>query len=215
MKMFIKNSYLFLIFFILLLSKNFLISLFIPKKEINIENIYIKKLEKELTDLKKIDNLDYYDNFIYGKVLYQNPYKFNEEVIISIKADNISKNAYVITNEGLLGIVDKVYHNFIIVKILTSQKTLLQVKINDCYGLLKYNKSLVVTNISNYCNVKINDNVYTSNLGYLDEEILVGKVTNIIEDENEITNNYLIEPAVNFNNLNYVVVISGVKWVLS
>ena len=208
MKMFIKNSYLFLIFFILLLSKSFWSSLFIPKEKIDIENIYIKKLEKEINDLKKIDKVKYKTNFYYGKVLYQNPYKYNEELIISIDTSNISKNDYVITMDGLLGIIDKTYQNYAIIKMLTSSNILLQVKINDCYGLLKYENKLIVTNINNYCNISLNDKVYTSNLGYLDEEILVGKVTDIIYDKNEIANTYIVTSEANFNDLNYVVVLT-------
>ena len=44
----IKNNYLFLIFFILLLSKNFLISLFIPHEKINIATNIIVRNNREI-----------------------------------------------------------------------------------------------------------------------------------------------------------------------
>ena len=202
----IKNSYLFMIFFVLLLSKNFLISLFIPKDTINI-NSYTKSLENNLKELS--NNLIIKQNYYLGKVLYQNPYKFNQEIIIAINTDNLDINNYVISNNYLIGTINKKYKNFIIVKLLTSNDTLLQVKINNCYGLLKYqNNALIVSNISDYCNINIDMDVYTSNLGYLDDEILIGRVKNIIYDENNITNDYIIMPYANFNYLNYVYVIT-------
>ena len=202
----IKNSYLFMIFFVLLLSKNFLISLFIPKDTINI-NSYTKSLENNLEELS--NNLIIKQNYYLGKVLYQNPYKFNQEIIIAINTDNLDINNYVISNNYLIGTINKKYKNFIIVKLLTSNDTLLQVKINNCYGLLKYqNNALIVSNISDYCNINIDMDVYTSNLGYLDDEILIGRVKNIIYDENNITNDYIIMPYANFNYLNYVYVIT-------
>ena len=202
----IKNSYLFMIFFVLLLSKNFLISLFIPKDTINI-NSYTKSLENNLEELS--NNLIIKQNYYLGKVLYQNPYKFNREIIIAINTDNLDINNYVISNNYLIGTINKKYKNFIIVKLLTSNDTLLQVKINNCYGLLKYqNNALIVSNISDYCNINIDMDVYTSNLGYLDDEILIGRVKNIIYDENNITNDYIIMPYANFNYLNYVYVIT-------
>ena len=202
----IKNSYLFFIFFILLLSKNFLISLFIPNKQINIDS-YTKSLENNIKEIN--NNLIIKQNYYLGKILYQNPYKFNEEIIIAINTNNLDINNYVISNNYLIGTINKIYQDFIIVKLLTSNNTLLQVKINNCYGLLKYqNNNLIVTNISDYCNINMNMDVYTSNLGYLDDEILIGKVIDIIYDENNITNDYIIMPYANFNYINYVYVIA-------
>jgi len=204
MKMFVKNSYLFLIFFILLISKPFLYGLIAPQKEIILDNIYIKKLEKELQDLKVINKVFTKTKGIYGKVLYQNPYKFNDEVIVAIQSDSVEVGNYVINEKGLVGIVKNVYQNFIVVRLLTSKEVLMQVKVSDCYGLLKYNEKIILTNISNNCLVNINDQVYTSDLGKQDEVIFIGNVSN-----SGIKGEYEVNLSVNFNNLNYVVVISG------
>lgn len=209
MKMFIKNSYLFLIFFILFFSKPFLCGLIAPNKEINIDSLYIQKLEKEVETLKVIDKSINKTSGIYGRVLYQNPYKYNDELVVAVKTDDIVKNNYVISNEGLIGVIDAVYENFAIVKMLLSKDILLQVKVNDCYGLMSYKKELLLKNINNYCNVKQGDKVYTSNLGYQDEEVLIGSIQKINYDQNEINNTYVINPAANFNDLNYVVVLKG------
>lgn len=209
MKMFIKNSYLFLIFFILFFSKSFLCGMISPKEIIEYDDIYIKKLEKEIEDIKIIQNNEYRTIGIYGKVLYQNPYKFNKELVIAMNGSDLKKNNYVISNEGLIGVVDKIYKNYIIVKMLLNSDILLQVKVNDCYGILKYNDYLHITNTNNYCFINTGDKVYTSNLGYQDEEILIGKIGKINAKENGVENIYEVIPAANFNNLNYVVILTG------
>lgn len=211
MKIFIKNSYLFLIFFILFFSKNFLCVLLSPKEKIDISNIYVEKLEKELKDIQIVENAFEKTMGVYGRVLYQNPYKYNRELVIAANTDHIEKNDYVINEGGLIGIVDKVYKNQVITKMITSDDILLQVRVNECYGLIYYDGKLKLSNVNNYCNINPEDKVYTSNLGYQDEEILIGKIGTIYIDANKIVNQYEIIPSVNFNNLNYVVILTGDK----
>ncbi|MBQ6840975.1 MAG: rod shape-determining protein MreC [Bacilli bacterium] len=181
--------------------------LIVQKEIINVDSVYINKLEKEIENIKLIEDTPYKISGVYGKVLYQNPYTFNEQLVIAANTDFLEKYNYVINNDGLIGIVDYVYKNKILVKMITSKDILLQVKINDCYGLL--NGSNKVTNISNYCNINLGDKVYTSNLGYMDEEILIGTIKKIEHDGNLISDTYIIEYAVDFNNLSYVVILSG------
>ena len=155
MKILLKNSYLFLIFFILLVCKN---------------------------SYHQISNL-YQDKYMF----YLSPYKFNEELILFIDEDNLHINDYVLSNNHLIGVIDKVYNQMSIIKLLTNKDTLLQISINDCYGLLKYeNNKSIVTNINNYCDVKTGDNVYIG-------DISVGEVSGFIIDNNLISNTYLIK----------------------
>ncbi|MBE6147938.1 MAG: hypothetical protein E7167_00285 [Firmicutes bacterium] len=209
MKIFIKNSYLFLIFFILFFSKDFLYAILSPKEKIDVSSIYIEKLEKEITNINLIKGAFEKISGTYGKVLYQNPYKYNNELIVLATTKDIEKNDYVISAQGLIGVVDKIYQNHIIVKMLTNNEMLLQVRVNDCYGLLSFNKILLLSNVNNYCSIDPEDEIYTSNLGYQDEEILIGKIGTLFIDENKIANSYEIIPSANFNKLNYVVILTG------
>lgn len=209
MKMFIKNSYLFLIFFILFLSRDFFYGLIMPKEKININDLYSQKLESELEKISLIKDAFTKTSGVYGKVLYQNPYKFNEEIVIAVDTNDIEINNYVITNKGLLGIVDRVYQNRIIAKMITSKDILLQVRVNECYGLLKKDKIMYISGINNYCHVSPGDKVITSNLGYQDEEILIGTIGTLYIDVNRIDNKYEVLPEVNFDNLDYVVILTG------
>jgi len=206
MKIFIKNSYLFLIFFILLLSKNFWYDLFSPKREINLSDIAITKLTNELNAL----NSDFLakTSGVYGRVLYQNPYKYQEELVLAANGEKVNKNDYVISEIGLIGVVDKVYQNQIIVRMLTSKDLLLQVKINNCYGLYSYNKRAFIKNVSNLCPINFGDQVYTSNLGYQDDQILIGTVKTI-HFSSGIPEKFELELANDFNRLNYLVILTG------
>ena len=62
---------------------------------------------------------------------------------------------------------------------------------------------------NNYCNIKDNDEVTTSNLGRFDEMIKIGKISKIIKDENLISDIYEITTYVNFNDLHYLIILSG------
>ena len=43
----------------------------------------------------------------------------------------------------------------------------------------------------------------------MDEEVLIGKVRTIHFNSNNIGNIYEVEPASDFNNLNYVIILTG------
>ena len=204
----IKYILIYLILIIVILNKSNIMSFFACQNNIKVESIYEEKLKKELKDIDLIDKVNIESNYIYGKVFYQNPYKFNEELVILTDTNNLKRNDYVINESGFIGIVDKIYKNYIIVKMISSKDFIIQVSVNDCYGILQNNR---ISNIKKICNVKENDEVYTSNLGYLDEKIFLGKIINVSKDSNDIEDIYNFKKSVNLNNLNYVVIITGEK----
>lgn len=212
MKLFIKNSYLFLIFFILLLSKDFIMGLFNYVPKIEYESLYVKKLEDEIKNINVIKGNNVFNSFSYGKIVYKNPYSKYEMVTMLIDSDSIARNDLVINNMGLVGVVDKVYKNYALVKLVNSSDIVMQVKINDCYGVLRYDKYFYVDNVDSLCNVVKNDNIYTSDLGYFSEKVNIGKVNNIniFKNGKKI---YQIKFDVNFNNLNYVIILSRDNYV--
>ena len=148
-------------------------------------------------------------DYTYSINLFGDPiklaYKIKEDIIVSTTTEGIEKNNYVISIDGLVGVVDKIYKNNIVVKLLTSKDFLLQVQINDCYGILKNG---VISGIDNYCEISLEDEIYTSNLGYMDEQIKVGYVNEVLVDSNKISDSYIIRYANNFNDLNYVLILT-------
>ena len=69
----------------------------------------------------------------------------------------------------------------------------MQVLVNDCYGIMKYDKVITLANISNYCTVNEGDIIYISNLAGIKEKIQIGVVDKIITKDSEIEKKYSIK----------------------
>ena len=206
MRKFIKNGYLFLILFIILLTRDYLLSFFSSIPKTNIKDSYVLKLEKEIEDLNIIKNKTYLSNFYYGKVLYQNPYKPGYLNIL-INSLDIKKGDLVLSDDSLIGIINDVKFPEASVKSVYTKDFLLGVTINNCYGILKGN---IISGIDNYCEVHDEDEVYTSDNNLIKDKVLIGKIVKINKDLNEVSNTYEIKFAKEYQNLNYLIIIGGV-----
>lgn len=171
----------------------------------NIVLNYNKYLEDELNNLRgfKVDeSLD----LVLSKVKYRNVYGSNLVIYKGYK-DYIEKGDAVLTNDGLVGVIRTTFENESIVDIITDKESVISVKVNDEYGILKkVNNNLVITDINNYSNINIGDSVYTSGLGNINEDIYVGKVNNIKLNNTGIEKIIYVDIGNRLNNINYVYV---------
>ena len=156
----------------------------------NIELNYDKYLKEELDNIKKINNIEFNDNLDLqvSRVKYRNVYEYSDTLTIykGFK-NNVFVNDVVLNNDGLIGIVTKTYDYYSIVTLITNKNSNISVKINDAIGILKtINNTLVVTNINNYEKVNVDDEIYTSGLGNLPDNIYIGKVKSINLNNTEI-----------------------------
>ena len=156
----------------------------------NIELNYDKYLKEELDNIKKINNIEFKDDLDLqaSRVKYRNVYEYSDTLTIykGFK-NNVFVNDIVLTNDGLIGIVTKTYDYYSIVTLITNKNSNISVKINDAIGILKtINNTLVVTNINNYEKVNVDDEIYTSGLGNLPDNIYIGKVKSINLNNTEI-----------------------------
>lgn len=156
----------------------------------NIELNYDKYLKDELDNIKKINNIEFNDDLDLqvSRVKYRNVYEYSDTLTIykGFK-NNVFVNDVVLNNDGLIGIVTKAYDYYSIVTLITNKNSNISVKINDAIGILKtINNTLVVTNINNYEKVNIDDEIYTSGLGNLPDNIYIGKVKSINLNNTEI-----------------------------
>lgn len=166
----------------------------------NIELNYDKYLKDELDNIKKINNIEFNDDLDLqvSRVKYRNVYEYSDTLTIykGFK-NNVFVNDVVLNNDGLIGIVTKTYDYYSIVTLITNKNSNISVKINDAIGILKtINNTLVVTNINNYEKVNVDDEIYTSGLGNLPDNIYIGKVKSINLNNTEIEK--VVE--VNINN---------------
>ena len=169
-------------------------------KEINNKNmneIYCSNNIQDYEEYKKYSN----DNkFILTKVKYRDIYKYKNEITIyKGYNDGIKEENGVINDTGLVGIVIKSNKETSVVRLITNNDSNISVKINNNYGILKYNGSLYIDDLVG--KVSNGDLVYTSGLGSIMENILVGSVV-------DVTNGVIkVESIVDMNTINYLYVI--------
>ena len=177
----------------------------------NLNNNYCNKINEEYNELLNINNIKYNSTFNLNisKVMYRDIYDYNNYITIYKGSnDNIEKNMAVINEYGLVGIIDKVNKNNSIVKLITNIDSNVSVKINDNFGILKVNNGkLIVSDISNYNDININDKIYTSGLGNIPGDLYVGVVSDISLNNTNIEKIITVKSDVDFNNIKYIAVI--------
>lgn len=213
----IKKHYFLLIIFFLFIYHNTIFNLLANlntltsktddynKSEINIlkeENTYLKE------ELNNLSNLSIYANYNYSltRMTYRAIYDNTEIYIMGGLDKNYEENYAVINSEGLIGIISKVNDKTSLVKLLNGVPNL-SVKINDTYGTLSAYEDgyLIISNISNYDKINLNDEVYTSSLGTIKEHLYIGTVYKI--EDKDISKKVYVKTKVDFNNLNYLYVV--------
>ena len=151
---------------------------------------YNKHLKEELDNIKKINEIEFDDNLdiIVSRVKYRDVYEYsNTLTIFKGSKNNINIGDAVLTNNGLVGIISKTYDYYSVVSLITNKESNISVKINDAVGVLKMDEGkVVVTSINNYKNINIGDEIYTSGLGNLPDNIYVGKVKSVSLNDTEI-----------------------------
>lgn len=219
MKNIYKNSLLFIIFIVLLLFRGTFLKLFNKNFQENINETALKlendNLKQELSNyLKDIDTTKYLNyDYKISRIIFTNFNDlYNTGLVLVGKSDGIKKGDLVMNDDGLIGIIREVRPNSSVVDIITGTKEL-SVKINDTYGILSnYNKLdevFTISKIDNYENIKVGDKVYTSGLGEFKPGIFVGNVVAIHKDEFGLEQNITMSSDISFNNLNYVIILSG------
>ena len=186
---------------------------YIIKKDFNLEkNIILdtdyQNLKQEYDELLKVNNLNlpFVVEGEISKVILHDPYIFLKGSKQGIKKDDV------IVNElGYVGKVTNVLENTSQIKLLTSTNTLLSVKVKNSYGILKKEgEKLVISDIISKETIEKDTVVYTSSFTNVPGEIPVGKVTEVLS--NNLEQKIVVEPFVDFNNLNYVVIRKSVSY---
>ncbi len=163
-----------------------------------------QKLKKEYDELLEYKTT--VNENIISKVIIHDPLEFFEKItIIKGSEDNINVGDLVINELGLIGIISKVNKHTSIVDLLPNKNTHIAVHIGDVDGLLESdNGKLVIKNITRNDNINIGSDITTSNYSLLQTGLLIGKVKEIHETKENLSYEILVEPSVDYNNLNYV-----------
>ena len=203
-----RNYYIFIIIFLVVLFRTSILNLFMNVKKMftsaepNIEIVTLKeenrRLKDEYTsllDFKSRINID--EDYTITNV-HKSNYGFDKIVLNG----SFKENSEIVSDDGLVGIITKSDNNLSYGDYLFNTHIL--VRIDDTEGKI-YGRdddgNLLIKEISNYNNIKINDNVSSMHGMY------IGKVVNIIYEDLE---SIIVVKMGSVNNLNYVGVIE--RW---
>lgn len=182
-----------------------------PKIDGNIIAKHINQnLEEENEALKEMVEfkMSLTGEYIVTKLKGRDIYDFTDTfTIYGGEDENIAVGDAVYNSEGLIGTISKVNKNSATVKLITNKLSNISVKINDTYGILKYSKGkLVVSNVTSNMEIKPGDLVYTSGLATIPGNIYIGSVLKSEVNSLGIEQIIEVKPAVDFNDIYYVVV---------
>ena len=207
---------------------------FVELDEIKNEN---KRLQEENEQLKqkinemeiiKAENNNYknylnlseqYNNYelIPTYIINEDVFNYNYNIIINVgKKDGVEKDMVVVNEDGVVGHVISVTETTAKVKTLVDTSCFISASINDinnsivCNGLLNNRRELKGVFIEPDQTVLVGDLVETNGLGGIyPKGLTIGIIKEIIDTKN-ITDRYIIvETSVDFNNLNYLMVIKN------
>lgn len=171
-----------------------------------LENDYNKLLEFSEIDLVYESN--YYNTYI----IYKDIYNYLNEITIRGGLDIGLTNNPVIYDNTLVGFIKKSDKNSSIVTLVTNKDSKVSVKINEEIGVLEYlNNELIVSNISNYSNINVGDNIYTSGLGNTKENIYIGTVKEINLTNDNIEKIIKVDYKLKIKDIDYVSILKEKK----
>ena len=200
-----RNYYIFIIIFLVVLFRTSILNLFMNVKKMftsaepNIEIVTLKEENRRLNDeytslldFKSRINID--EDYTITNV-HKSNYGFDKIVLNG----SFKENSEIVSDDGLVGIITKSDNNLSYGDYLFNTHIL--VRIDDTEGKI-YGRdddgNLLIKEISNYNNIKINDNVSSMH------GMCIGKVVNIIYEDLE---SIIVVKMGSVNNLNYVGVI--------
>lgn len=186
--------------------KEEILSLRLDRKEI----LELKELQKALNFRPLKRNLI----FVSASVIVKDPGNwFNYFTIDVGRKDGVTKNSAVISGSGLVGLVYEVGENWSKVTTIIDQRASVSFElstiINDFDGILSGTKNfeLIAEFFDPKATFKVGDQLITSGLGIYPRGILIGDIYSIEKDENRLLRRAKVKPAVNFRQINKVIVI--------
>lgn len=192
------------------------------EENIKLQNQIIKlKLKvQEIDDLENLYNALNYakekniENYVTCNVIAKDPGNwFNLFTIDAGLKDGITKNSTVMNGDGLIGLVYEVGDTWAKVITIIDNRSRVSFEIlsdkNSNIGLINGSgdKNLKGYLFDTETKAEIGDYIVTSGLGLHPKGIIIGKIKDVIVKEDELLENIIVEPNVNFKKLDRVFVI--------
>ena len=186
--------------------------------DMNQENELKKEVEELKGQLELNRTLTEFES-INATILSRNKsYWLQNLTIDKGKASGIEKDMAVVTKNGFIGKISKVYRHSSEVKLVSSDdvnyKISVSIKVGevDQYGILNgydgKTNLLKVIGVDKDANVEIGTNVLTSGLGSMfPSGIYIGKVEKVETDKYNLSKTLYVKTEQNFNDIHYVTVL--------
>lgn len=195
--------------------------------ELKEENQALKEELVELTlALKETDELDHLSNqlnyirdndisdYVTANVIAKDPGNWYSMFTIDVGSDDgLTKNSTVINGDGLVGLVYEVGYNWSKVIALIDHKSSVAFEtltVSDDYdGLIKGTIDFTLRGefFDPQADIQVGEMIITSGLGIYPKGIIIGKITEIVPNDNKLLKEIVVEPAVNFKKINKVIVV--------
>ncbi|MDL2280770.1 rod shape-determining protein MreC [Selenomonadales bacterium OttesenSCG-928-I06] len=174
-----------------------------------------------LNKMLDYQNQNQQHELVISRIIGRDPGSWTNIIIINRGTkDGITKNMAVINQSGLIGNVINAYPNCSKVQLITDPRSavgaLVQREESRVAGILEGNSSTPsnphMVNLANDADIIVGDKIITSGFGGIyPKGLLIGEVTEIINDEIGFLKNAKIAPAVNLNKLEEVFVIKKTR----
>ena len=136
-------------------------------------------------------------------------------------AEGVKQGLPVVTESGLIGIVQTVASNYSVVRTLKNAdlKLIVQDERSRMQGILRWNgSSLMITNLPKTADIVVGDRILTSRFSSLvNLPITLGKVTQILNPKEGTMNNVVVIPTANIERSEHVFIVlnaSGSSFIL-
>jgi len=171
------------------------------------------KLNKTLTEYQPVN----------ATVLSRNRSYWLQNITIDKGSrDGLDEDMVVVTSDGLLGKISKVYRTSSEVKLITSNDINYKISVSvttnngDIYAILNgYDKktgTIKVTGVDKTSKVEVGNVIKTSGLGGMfPRGIYIGTVKDIKNDKYDLSKTLYVETKQNFDEIHYVTVLRGVS----
>jgi len=183
------------------------------------ENDMLKKEIAELKEKLELDDVKTLYNYKNATVLTRNNNNWYNTLNINVGSySDIKKDMPVLKNNVLIGKISNVSNYSSSVELLTTETLKNKISViinsddNNIYGLLVgydiKNNTYRIEGISETAIINVGDTVVTSGLSdNFPKGIIIGYVKDIHKDNYDLTRVVDVEPATDFDNINYVSVV--------
>lgn len=194
--------------------------------ELTIENNYLKQELYELEELQELYELDRkYDSYekIAARVVGKDPGNYFSTFLLDKGSkDGLAVNMNVIADEGLVGIITEVGKSWARVRSIIDDRNNVSGQVLSTQDICTVTGDLQMMSESGTIelqqlmdsdqNVRVGDQVVTSQISskYLDG-LLIGYISELTPDANNLTQSGKITPVVDFEHLKTVLVITDLK----